>query len=366
MVLVKVVLLLQCSLQHQGPVRSLPETGAFVQDGMQAEAQAQPNIALVKYWGKRDIGLNLPAVGSISITLADLSTRTRVTLDPALRADTFLLDGAPARPGQTARVCALLDRLRARAGSRLCARVESANDFPTGAGLASSASGFAALVVAAARAYGLELDPRERSVLARLGSGSAARSIFGGYVEMARGTAPDGADACAHALREAAEWPLEVVIAVTSTREKAVGSTEGMARTAETSPYYEAWVRTSEDDLAAARSAIAARDFDALADVSVHSCLKMHALALAARPGILYWNGATVAALHAIDALRRAGAGVFYTVDAGPQVKAVCVPADAEAVTAALRAVPGVERVLRTGLGAGARLVAVEPHRLLA
>jgi diphosphomevalonate decarboxylase len=324
---------------------------------MQATAQAQPNIALVKYWGKRDAALNLPAVGSLSITLDSLWTRTRVELDRALAADELILDGEAARPAQVARVTRFLDGLRERAGSRIHARVHSRNNFPTGAGLASSASAFAALAVAGSRALGLELAPAELSVIARQGSGSAARSIFGGFVEMARGESPDGRDAHARPLREASEWPLEVVVAITGEQEKSVGSTEGMTRTATTSPYYDTWVRTSEDDLARARDAVARSDFEALADVSEASCLKMHALAMSADPGLLYWNGATVEALHLVRALRRGGTAAFFTIDAGPQVKAVCLPADAVRVAAALAEVPGVMRVLRSPLGAGARLV---------
>src|SRR6056297_249624 len=161
-----------------------------------AHAVAFANFALIKYWGKRDAKLNLPDVGSISITLDALWTRTRVELDPALEHDRFELDGQPGAPGSS-RVTALLDRIREIGGSRLRANVSSRNNFPTGAGLASSASGFAALVTAADRAYGLGLGAARRSELARIGSGSAARSIFGGYVEMHRGRLPDGSDSIA-------------------------------------------------------------------------------------------------------------------------------------------------------------------------
>jgi diphosphomevalonate decarboxylase len=324
---------------------------------MQALAQAQPNIALVKYWGKRNVALNLPAVGSLSVTLESLWTRTRVSLDAALRDDEMTLDGRPARPRELERVRALLTRLRLLARSPAKARVDSTNNFPTAAGLASSASGFAALVVAGSRAYGLTLAPMELSRIAREASGSAARSLFGGFVEMDAGTAPDGHDAVAHPLLDAAAWPLEVLIGITSTREKEVGSTDGMAHTALTSPYYDAWVAASPQDLRAARAAVLARDFEALALVSERSCLRMHALAAAADPGLLYWNGATVEALHAVRALRRAGTPCFFTVDAGPQVKVVCPPEAVARVATVLREVPGVAEVLHSTLGSGARLL---------
>ena len=324
-----------------------------------AAAQAQPNIALVKYWGKRDIALNLPVVGSISLTLDRLWTRTSVRFMAGLKTDEFLLNGKPEEAGAR-RVSACLDLLRARAALDWRARVESHNNFPTAAGLASSASGFAALVHAAAQALALKLDAVELSILARRCSGSAARSIYGGFVEWRLGEKADGGDSAAYPLLGAAEWPLQVVVAITSTAAKDVGSTTGMRRTAETSPYQRAWIDTQEADLAAARSAIGARDFAALADVSEHSCLKMHALAMAARPGLLYWNGATVEGMRRVRALRAQGCPVFFTVDAGPQLKAICEPAAVALVKDAMRAVPGVLDVLVTGLGEGARAMPVD------
>ena len=233
-------------------------------------------------------------------------------------------------------------------------RVTSRNNFPTGAGLASSASGFAALVRAAEAALDLDLSPRERSVVARIGSGSAARSVFGGFVEMHAGTAPDGNDSFAEPLLDAREWPLEVVIAVTAKGEKEIGSRTGMTRSAESSPYYSAWVAGQPPDLAAARAAIRARDFTALADVAEHNCLKMHAAALAARPPLVYWNGATVECLHTVRQLRAAGVPAFFTIDAGPQLKAVCQPgARAKGRNRASRRSPACSTCPRAALGAG-------------
>jgi len=320
----------------------------------QATARAGANIALVKYWGKRDQRLNLPAAGSISITLADLETRTTVVPDDALDADCFVLDGVEQEPG---RVSLVLDLLRAVSESTVFCRVESINNFPTGAGLASSASGFAALVMAGKHAFNLGLPDGQCSELARRGSGSAARSIFGGFVEMDAGRRSDGADALAHPLRPAGEWPLEVVVAVTDMASKAVGSRDGMNHTMQTSPYYPAWLDTVPADLDAARSAIASRDFEALADVAEHSALKMHASMLAARPGLIYWNPATLACIDRIRKLRSGGVGVFFTIDAGPQVKAVCQAGEASVVASELRGLPGVERVIVTGLGDGASVL---------
>lgn len=277
--------------------------------------------------------------------------------DDQLTDDQLVRDGACV-PRELARVTGCLDLLRERAGVSVRASIETANSFPTGAGLASSASGFAALVVAGSAALGLELEPRQLSVLARQGSGSAARSIFGGFVEMAAGERADGQDAFASPLLEPREWPLAVVVAVTSDEAKGTSSGVGMELSRNTSPFYPAWVETTTADLALARRAVARRDFAALAEVSEHSCLKMHATMLSSTPGLIYWSGATVDCLHRIRGLRdRDGVGVFFTVDAGPQVKAVCLTGDASRVADALREIPGVRSVLTTGLGHGAHVV---------
>jgi diphosphomevalonate decarboxylase len=320
-----------------------------------ARARAGANFALVKYWGKADARLNVPGVGSISITLDALFTETEVALAPELQSDELVLDGKR-RDEDVPKISACVDLLRLEAGVETRVRVASRNNFPTGAGLASSASGFAALVRAAEAALGLKLSPRERSIVARQGSGSAARSVFGGFVEMHAGSARDGSDSFAEPLLESTQWPLEVVIAVTAKGEKEVGSRSGMTRSASSSPYYAAWVEGQPPDLGAARAAIRARDFEALAEVAEHNCLKMHAAALAARPPLVYWNGATVECLHAVRRLRAAGVPVFFTIDAGPQLKAVCAPGARPEVERALGAVPGVLELLTSGLGAGAEL----------
>jgi len=318
-----------------------------------ATALAHPNIALVKYWGKARLGDNLPAVGSISITLGGLSTRTTVRFDPALEHDRFFLMDRE-DPAMARRVSHCLDRVRDRLGNSLHAIVESENDFPTAAGLASSASGFAALVTAADAALGGSLGPAALAELARQCSGSAARSIFGGFVELR--LTPDGPGPTeTRQILPPEAWPLKVVVAITATGAKETGSTEGMLLTERTSPYYRAWVESSPADLAEARHAVEARDFEALAEVSELSCLKMHGLMLSARPGLLYWNGSTVDCLHRIRGLRRSGIPVFFTVDAGPQVKAVCLPGAIARVREELAAVPGVVQILESGLGEGAR-----------
>jgi diphosphomevalonate decarboxylase len=319
---------------------------------MQAKVRARSNIALVKYWGKADPRINTPAVGSISITLDALWTDTEVRFDPSLTKDRLELNGAE-RADQLERVSDCLDLVRALAGSGVKAEVLSTNNFPTGAGLASSASGFAALVGAASAALGLDCPARELSILARRGSGSAARSVFGGYVEMHKGIERDGSDSFAEPLADTAHWPLKVLVAITAQAEKAVGSGPGMSLSARTSPYYEEWVTSHPVDLDVARRAIAERDFDSLAKVAEYSCLKMHAAAMSTIPPLLYWNGATVDCLNRVRELRSDGVPVFFTIDAGPQVKAVCLPGAETGVRAALEAMHGVREVIETDLGPG-------------
>jgi len=317
----------------------------------QATARAHSNIALVKYWGKRDARLNLPAVGSLSLSLEALHTDTTVAFDQHLRQDEVVLAGSS--DADRRRVSAFLDLIRQRAQTDLRARVSSSNNFPTGAGLASSASGFAALACAATAALGLDCTPRELSVLARQGSGSAARSIFGGLVLMHRGERDDGNDAYAEPLAAPQDWPLAMAIAVVDEQAKATGSTQGMHLTADTSPYYPAWVASASADLSEARGAVAQRDIESLGQVAEHSCLKMHALMLSARPGLLYWRPGTVAAIETVHTLRDEGVPAWFTMDAGPQVKVLTEPDSLERVLGALRRTTGVRDVRGSRVGPG-------------
>lgn len=328
---------------------------------VKAKVEANANIALIKYWGKRDQTLNLPATGSLSLTLDALTTTTTVHFDSGLAADRIELNQQAATGVAAQRISNFLDLVHKHArpddGPRPPATVISENNFPTAAGLASSASGFAALTLAASRALNADIDNQQLSMLARRGSGSAARSIYGGIVEMAHGQREDGLDCIAHPLHAADFWDLRVLIAITHAGAKKISSTDGMQQTTDTSPFYPAWVAGAETDLSNARQAIAAKDFAALATVTEFSTLKMHASALAAQPGVLYWNAATVAAMHVIRDLRSAGTPVCFTMDAGPQVKAVCPAEAADTVSDALRQISGVSNIIHCRLGEGARVI---------
>ncbi len=317
---------------------------------MRAAARAQPNIALIKYWGKRDTEQNLPAVGSISITLADLYTTMRVAFDEAERADTLIVNDAE-NVAMLPRVSRCLDVVAGTDRPR--AAINSQGNFPIAAGLASSASAFAALVVAADAAAGTHHSREQLASLAGSASGSAARSIHGGFVELAN----DDDSIALTRLCNAEAWPLNVVVAITATGPKPVGSTEAMETSRETSPFYTRWVEQQKTDLDEARDAIRSRDFARLATVAEHNCLKMHSVMWASRPPMVYWNATTLECMDAVRQMQADGVPVFFTIDAGPQLKAVCEPAAVDTVRERLAATPGVEAVMVTGLGEGARLV---------
>lgn len=319
---------------------------------MQAAARAQPNIALIKYWGKRDTARNLPAVGSISVTLADLYTDMTVELEDGRGEDSLTVNDVAA-PDLLPRVSLCLDSVLG--DGRPAAVVRSSSNFPIAAGLASSASAFAALVVAATEAGARDFSQEELANLAGRTSGSAARSLFGGIVELHN----DHDRVRIDTLLAAEDWPLRVVIAVTEPGRKAVSSGEAMEISRKTSPHYQRWLADQAYDLTVARDAVAARDFNRLGQIAEHNCLKMHTLMWASQPPMVYWNEATLACLYTVRDLQAAASPVFFTVDAGPQVKVICLDENEAAVRDALASTPGVSDVLVSGLGEGARPVTV-------
>jgi diphosphomevalonate decarboxylase len=324
---------------------------------MEASARACANIALAKYWGKADVKRNVPAVPSISMTLDQLVTDTKVRFDPSLRADAVRLDGRRASTEETARVVAMLDRIRREARIRLFARVSSHNHFPTAAGLASSASGFAALAASASAAAGLRHSPRRLSALARASSASAARSIYGGFVELPAGKRGD-ADLAARPIAPPTHWNLRLIVAQTVPGPKEVGSTEGMERSRKTSPFYQTWVERAPKWCRTIKRAIKDRDLDALGAAMEQSTLAFHCCAITSSPPILYWAPATLTALATVHGLRERGVSAWATMDAGPHVKTLCDASDAVRVRQALDRTSGVTRTWVTKPGPD-----VEVHR---
>ncbi|MBI5532265.1 MAG: diphosphomevalonate decarboxylase [Deltaproteobacteria bacterium] len=326
---------------------------------VRATARAHANIALAKYWGKADPEQNLPAVPSVSVTLDALSTQTEVQFDDALEADELTLDAVRVQGRGLKRAARLLDEVRAMAGSKSFARITSHNSFPTGSGLASSASGFAALALASMAAAGLPIDRAMASDMARRASASAARSIFGGFVRLEAG-APGQRTLAASPIAPAGHWDIRVVVAVTSLGPKRVGSTEGMRHTASTSPYYGPWIEMSRGLADRVQKAILDRNLVALGEAAEHSALSMHACAMASQPPLVYLEPATLACVEAVRRLREQGVQAWVTIDAGPHVKVLTSPEQAARVAEHLASVPGVLRTIESRVGQDASVEVTE------
>lgn len=309
--------------------------------------RARANIALIKYWGKRDAERNLPDVGSLSLTLDGLVTETRIEPDSSADPPRFELDDHPMTPDEARRIRDLLDRMGR--GERSGYRFRTVNHFPTAAGLASSASGGAAAVLALKRALEVDWDPAQTIEETLRVSGSAPRSLFGGFVRLdPRG---DGVELTPMEVPE--DWDLRVLVVQTETGAKAVSSRDAMTRSRR-SPYYEGWVSEHPADLDTASAAIEAGDFDALVEVMEYSTLKMHALPLTCRPPVWYWRPATLAVLESIRSGRDEGLVGGFTMDAGPHVKVFTCGGDAaRAWRARLERMPEVRGVLESRPGAG-------------
>lgn len=322
-----------------------------------ATAAANANIALVKYWGNADQALRLPANASLSMNMAGLTSTTTVAFDAALEADAVRLDGVLLAGEGRQRVVDHLDRVRALASRTEHARVVSRNSFPSGAGLASSASGFAALTLAATAAAGLSLNERELSVLARLASGSACRSVPAGFVEWLPARRHD--DSYGVSIAAPDHWALADVIAIVAAGHKDVGSTPGHAM-AGSSPLQEARVSSTPARFEACRCALLERDFERLAPVVEMEALIMHAVMLTSTPPLIYWAPATITLMQAVRAWRAEGLPVAFTIDAGPNVHCLCPVEVAAQVEERLRSVPGVQQVMCAAPGGPA--VLVESH----
>jgi len=319
-----------------------------------ATAYAFPNIAFIKYWGNRDPQLNIPANGSISMNLDGLETRTQVLFDASLRQDEFILNGERQSGEGLQRVRAFLDHVRRMSGMELRARVQSENNYPTGVGVASSAAAFAALSLAASAAAGLDLDKAGLSRLARLGSGSACRSIPDGFVEWKAGS--DHETSYAITIAPPDHWELTDCIAVVDTTPKNIGSSLGH-RLAESSPLQAARLAGADQRLAACRQAILERDFEALAQVVELDSNLLHSVTMTCSPAIFYWQPATLRIIHAVLDMRARGVRACYTVDAGPNVHVICDRDAQPTVEGELSSLAQVEKIICAHPGSGARLI---------
>ena len=288
------------------------------------------------------------------MNLDGLYTHTQVTFDPILAADELVLNGQTQTGAALQRVSEFMDHVRLMAGLQLYARVVSQNNFPTGTGIASSASAFAALSLAASRAAGLELDEPRLSRLARTGSGSACRSVPGGFVEWQSGTSDE--DSFAFSIAPPEHWDLVDCVAIVSQVHKPTGSSQGHTL-ANTSPLQKARVDDAPRRMNLCRRAILERDFDALLDVVELDSNLMHAVMQTSTPPLLYWLPATIEIMHAIPLWRQSGISACYTIDAGPNVHVITIQDQAQDVTDRLSQIPGVLKVLTARPGPAARLL---------
>ncbi|MFW6234083.1 MAG: diphosphomevalonate decarboxylase, partial [Spirochaetota bacterium] len=311
--------------------------------------QTSPSLALIKYWGKVPDRVNVPATASIAVGLHDLRTVTRITPSSSTHRDTVVIGGdeQPLHHFTT-----VIETMRSRA-TQLGVRhahdpilVESRNSFPTAAGIASSSSGFAALVLALNEWWELSLPTEELSAVARSGSGSAARSVYGGFTHL------DAGAESARPLYDGDWWAdLRILVAITDTGKKSIGSRAAMERTRRTSPYYEAWVTDARSVAANALDALAERSLDLLGPLMRASYLRMVGTSIAASPPVMYWLPASVGVIHACESLRNDGCVAWETMDAGPQVKILTQERDVDAVRQAVGAVHGVQQVLVSRIG---------------
>lgn len=324
---------------------------------MKATARAHPNIAFIKYWGNRDDDLRLPDNSSISMNLAGLFTETTVCWADDLAEDSLILNGVPQTGPTLERVRRHLEMLRRRLNLSVNARVESANNFPMGAGIASSASSFAALTVASVAASGRnDVDERELTRLARLGSGSASRSVPAGYVEWHSGNSHE--ESFAESIAPESHWALVDVIAVISRAHKAVGSTEGH-RSASSSVLQAARVAEAPLRLEQCKRAVLDRDFATFAEVVERDSNLMHAIMMTSRPPLFYWLPGSLELMGAVRLWRSEGLDVCYTMDAGPNVHCICSQEHATDVEARLRQMPNVVDVRTGRVGGPASIIRV-------
>ncbi len=319
-------------------------------------ARAYTNIALIKYWGKKDETLILPMNNSLSLTLDAFYTETEVVFSKELTEDRFYLNDQLQDEKATKKVRTFLDLVREKAGVPYHATVTSQNFVPTAAGLASSASGLAALAGACNEALQLELDERALSRLARRGSGSACRSIYGGFVEWEKGH-DDKSSYAKPVPSDGFEEDLTMIFLLLDDQKKDVSSRDGMRRTVETSSFYQGWLDSVETDLYRLKQAIREKDFPLLGETMERNALKMHGTTLAAFPPFTYWSPDSLKAMQTVRSLRNEGIPCYFTMDAGPNVKILVEKKRAETVRQTFSDLFSPQQVIMAHAGPGIKII---------
>lgn len=313
-----------------------------------SKVRAHTNIALIKYWGKQDEEFIIPLNSSLSLTLKDLYAETSVEFSDDFSVDEFYLDGQRLEGKALEKVQVILDLVRQQSQSQAKAKVISQNFVPTAAGLASSASGMAALAGAASLAAGLELSKKELSRLARRGSGSACRSIYGGLVQWQKGSTDE--DSYATPI-DPADWGLGMYFILINTAKKKISSRQGMKQTVESSPYIEAWARSTDEDVEKMKAAIHQRDFTQMGLLMERSAFKMHATTMGAIEPFTYITPESLAAIQFIQSLREEGLECYFTMDAGPNVKILIQEKDKDDIGQRLIDRYGQDKILYSAVG---------------
>ncbi|SFK15210.1 diphosphomevalonate decarboxylase [Marinilactibacillus piezotolerans] len=316
--------------------------------------RAHTNIALIKYWGKENEEFIIPKNNSLSLTLDAFYTDSKVTFDSSLKEDQLILDGEKQDSIALKKVSTILDIVRDKADFTDFALVESINYVPTAAGLASSASGLAALAGAASAAAGLNLSSKELSRLARRGSGSASRSIYGGFVEWEKGTNDE--TSFAHPI-DNADWDIGMLFIIVKQAKKDVSSRDGMQRTVATSPFYDGWLATLDQDLTDIKISIAEQSINKVGAIAERNALKMHATTLGAQPPFTYWTADSMLAMEAVRTLRKEGYSVYFTMDAGPNVKVICKQSEMSKIKKALMSYFDEEQIISAKPGPGIQVL---------
>lgn len=284
-------------------------------------ARAYTNIALIKYWGKKNQTLKLPYTNSLSLTLDRFYTDTKACVinndQDIIYLNQTLLDQT-----QSQRIRNYLDTIRQMYSFNEHFQIDTVNHVPTSAGFASSASGFAALAAAINETKQLNLDKKQLSILARNGSGSASRSIYGGFVEWIAGS--DNETSFAQPIETESEIDLTILSVVINKNVKKISSTVGMENSVKSSPFYPNWVTLVASEIKEIKQAIAKKDVQKIGEIAEHNAMSMHALTLSANPSFTYFEPETIKILQIIHELRQKGILAYATIDAGPNVKIIC------------------------------------------
>ena len=321
---------------------------------MKATAKAPANIASIKYWGRKDEKLRLPANDSISMNLSEVFTITTVEFSESYKKDEVKLVGKKLDRKEEKRIIDHLDRVRNLAKIKTFAKVVTKNNFPTGTGIASSASGFAALTVAAVKASGLEFSERQLSILARQGSGSACRSIPDGFVEWKSGSSSDSS--YAHTLFPPDWLNIVDILAVVEKKTKKISSSEGHALT-ESSPFYGVRISGMEDKLKKIKQALTNKDFKTFGEISEAEAVNMHAVMMTSCPPLYYWTPETLKIILSVIEWREEGLPVYFTIDAGPNVHLLALPEEIDKIVQRLKRIEGIKGIIINKPTEGAKTI---------